>query len=212
MGFAGLFRHERSGFDLAVYRAYDQQRGRWLNRDPMREDGGLNLYGYVDGNPLKYTDRQGLFAHVIGPAVPILGIGCALTPGCRDAMADAIRSCGGAAGRLKDWLLSEEAENSGLKIHEGQQGKHVPGHNNYQPGKSELTDPDPQALLDQGAGTGQQIGSTPIGQPGSKERVDFGKNIGSYVDPVTGERSPTSVGIIHHGSRGSHIVPARPKQ
>jgi RHS repeat-associated protein len=95
-------------------------------------------------------------------------------------------------------------------IHEGQQGKHVPGHNNFQPGKSELTDPNPQGLLDQGAGTGQQVGNVPPGQPGSKERVDFGKTIGTYVDPVTGQRSPTSIGIIHNGSRGSHIVPARP--
>jgi hypothetical protein len=77
-----------------------------------------------------------------------------------------------------------------------------------------LTDSDPQGLLNQGAGTGQQIGNTPVGQPGSKERVDFGKNIGNYVDPVTGEKAPTNVGIIHYGSRGAHVdvVPARPGQ
>lgn len=95
-------------------------------------------------------------------------------------------------------------------IHEGQQGKHIPGHNNFQPGKSELTDPNPQRLLQEGAGRGQQIGDTPIGQPGSKERVDFGRTIGNYVDPVTGEKTPTTNGIIHYGSRGAHIVPSRP--
>lgn len=96
------------------------------------------------------------------------------------------------------------------KINEGQQGKHIPDHNNFQPGKSELTDANPQLLLNQGAGRGQQIGDTLVGQPGSKERVDFGKIIGNYVDPVTGEKTPTPKGIIHYGSRGAHIVPSRP--
>jgi RHS repeat-associated protein len=118
---------------------------------------------------------------------------------------------GAAAGLLLN-EATDEMDSVGPKIHDGQQGKHVPGHNNFQPGKSELTDPDPQGLLDQGTGTGQQVGNTPVGQSGSKERVDFGKRIGNYVDPVTGEKSPTSIGIIHHGSRGSHIVPARPGQ
>jgi filamentous hemagglutinin len=109
------------------------------------------------------------------------------------------------------WALNVNgAASEAPKIHEGQQGKHVPGHNNFEPGKSELTDPSPQDLLDKGAGTGQQVGNVPSGQPGSKERVDFGKNIGTYVDPVTGQRSPTNIGIIHNGSRGSHIVPSRP--
>lgn len=47
------------------------------------------------------------------------------------------------------------------------------------------------------------------GRAGSKERVDFGKVIGSYVDPVTGEKIPTTKGIIHYGSKGVHIVPSR---
>jgi hypothetical protein len=32
------------------------------------------------------------------------------------------------------------------------------------------------------------------------------------VDRDTGERSPTSIGIIHYGSKGAHIVPARPRK
>jgi filamentous hemagglutinin len=103
-------------------------------------------------------------------------------------------------------------DDSDPKIHEGQQGKHVRGHNNFDPGRSELSDPNPQSLLDKGAGTGEQVGNTPVGQPGSKERVDFGKNIGDYVDRDTGERSPTSIGIIHYGSKGAHIGPARPRK
>ena len=73
-----------------------------------------------------------------------------------------------------------------------------------------ITHPDPQALLDSHAGTGQQIGATPVGQPGSKERVDFGTPIGEHRDASTGTSTPTTVGIIHYSKNGAHIVPARP--
>jgi RHS repeat-associated protein len=94
------------------------------------------------------------------------------------------------------------------QIHTGAQGKHIPGHNNYQPGKSPLT-ADPSELGRQ-AGTGQQVGKVEVGLPGSKERVDFGSQIGEHIDPVTGASSPTTSGIIHYGGKGIHIVPARP--
>jgi RHS repeat-associated protein len=58
--FTGLYRHSKSNLDLATYRAYDPDLGRWLNRDPIGERGGLNLYGYVSGNPIRLTDPLGL--------------------------------------------------------------------------------------------------------------------------------------------------------
>ncbi|MGH8910095.1 MAG: polymorphic toxin type 50 domain-containing protein, partial [Egibacteraceae bacterium] len=96
-----------------------------------------------------------------------------------------------------------------IAVHPGQQGKHIPGQNNYIPGRSELTYPKPQELLDRGAFAGTPVRGTP-GQPGYRERVDFGQIIGYSVDPVTGARTPTSIGIIHYSSTGAHIVPARP--
>ena len=60
--YAGLFYHPQSGLNLATYRAYDTATGRWINRDPIREAGGIPLYGYVGGNPVNYTDPQGLVA------------------------------------------------------------------------------------------------------------------------------------------------------
>jgi hypothetical protein len=33
---------------------------RWLSRDPLGEDGGINLYDYVLGNPVTWTDSLGL--------------------------------------------------------------------------------------------------------------------------------------------------------
>jgi hypothetical protein len=94
------------------------------------------------------------------------------------------------------------------KINEGKQGKHIPSHNNYQPGRSRLT-ADPQQLATK-AGTGHQVGNIPRGQPGFKERVDFGRVIGEYVDK-SGKAVQTTKGIIHYAKDGSiHIVPARP--
>jgi len=32
----------------------------WLSRDPIAEDGGINLYGYVENNPINFYDPDGL--------------------------------------------------------------------------------------------------------------------------------------------------------
>ncbi|MBU2840925.1 RHS repeat-associated core domain-containing protein [Acidithiobacillus thiooxidans] len=58
--YAGLFFHEQSGFYLAVFRAYDPRAGRLISRDPIGEDGGINLYEYVESNPTNYVDPIGL--------------------------------------------------------------------------------------------------------------------------------------------------------
>jgi RHS repeat-associated protein len=60
--FTGLYRHSVSNLDFAVYRAYDPDLGRWLNRDPIAEKGGTNLYAYVSNTPLALTDMLGLYA------------------------------------------------------------------------------------------------------------------------------------------------------
>lgn len=45
---------------LALYRVYDPETGGWLNRDPIGEIGGINLYGYVANNPITWVDIFGL--------------------------------------------------------------------------------------------------------------------------------------------------------
>ncbi len=37
--FTGLYQHAKSGLDMATYRFYDPDLGRWLNRDPIGESG-----------------------------------------------------------------------------------------------------------------------------------------------------------------------------
>lgn len=97
-----------------------------------------------------------------------------------------------------------EKRNKGL--HLDRQGKHIEGHKNYIVGKSIFsgTTKDASNLIEQYSGKGIPVG---IG----KERVDFGKVIGYYVDKETGKKYPTTMGIIHSSKNGKHIVPSKPK-
>lgn len=91
-------------------------------------------------------------------------------------------------------------------IHSDRQGKHIEGHKNYILGKSIFsgTIKDASDLIQKYSGKGVPAG---VG----KERVDFGKVIGYYVDKETGKKYPTTMGIIHSSKNGKHIVPSKPK-
>lgn len=58
--YAGLMAHPASGLLISASRFYDPVTGRWPTRDPIRELGGINLYAYLGGNTMNYTDRRGL--------------------------------------------------------------------------------------------------------------------------------------------------------
>jgi uncharacterized protein RhaS with RHS repeats len=38
---------------------YDPGQQRWINRDPLGEDGGIELYVFVDNNPFSWVDGDG---------------------------------------------------------------------------------------------------------------------------------------------------------
>ena len=58
--YTGHLYHARSGLYFAPYREYSAELGRWMSRDPIEEEGGLNLYGYVENNPMANSDPNGL--------------------------------------------------------------------------------------------------------------------------------------------------------
>ena len=43
-----------------LYRAYSPSLARFITRDPIEEQGGVNLYCFVGNNPVSYWDRNGL--------------------------------------------------------------------------------------------------------------------------------------------------------
>ncbi|MBR2181441.1 MAG: hypothetical protein IJ949_06080, partial [Oscillospiraceae bacterium] len=92
------------------------------------------------------------------------------------------------------------------KIHEGRQGKHIIGHNNYIPGKSITTVSNDRLLelMKTKVGTG-----TPYA---GREVIDFGEVIGKYVDEITGEAYDTTIATVHYSQDGFHIIPAAPKE
>jgi len=58
--FSTKYQDEESDYLYYGYRAYNPSVGRWLNRDPIEEEGGLNLYGMLDNDPVNYIDLYGL--------------------------------------------------------------------------------------------------------------------------------------------------------
>jgi len=52
--------HSRSGLNWTRTRAYSASLGRFITRDPIGEEGGVNLYDYVANNPVSNNDPSGL--------------------------------------------------------------------------------------------------------------------------------------------------------
>jgi RHS repeat-associated protein len=219
-----------SGLYYYGFRFYDPNLQRWLNKDPIGEAGGINLYGFLGNDPVNWVDVYGLESY--SNAALLAEEGCGIDDQFTDpetgktlsgtgvlgemgkelAEQAAANAAGGAAAKGAGSLLGKvackckspfgKAAKAAPKIHPGKQGKHIPGHNNFKPGKSELTHADPQSLIDRFAGKGQRNGQ--------REWVDTGENVGNFIDQ-DGNSVPTTRITIHYGDDGMvHIVPAPP--
>ena len=222
------FRYQGEKYDPITRQYYLRARyynpviGRFIQEDTYYGDG-LNLYEYCRNNTITYKDPTG---HNICATQRDLyhkykeegmspqeayqkmrkDLGLDSKSGYKDS----------GVGNGKDPWRSYESGSKTVngydtKVNVGQQNKHIPGTNEY---KNALNNGqtksimygdanDIQNLLNDKAGTGDFIGA-------NKERVNFGQVIGQYVDPDTGVGVETTIGIIHYGKKGAHIVPARP--
>lgn len=225
----GLMNYDARLYDpaLAQFLSPDTVTPDWY--DPI----SLNRYVYCRNNPLKYTDPDGHNPALFIVAL-IAYIGSDVTnpssvnaPEASNTVLVDSKTNANVAGEYatitggllfgslavkaykeykadKTLKKIEVPENLSKNINPGQQGKHIPGHNNFVPGKSPLAEgADAQKLLD-GVHSGEFriIRMTPRNQP----VVDFGSKIGNY------QGQPTQYGIIHSGQNGAHIVPANPLQ
>ena len=86
--FPGQYFDAESGFNYNMMRDYDPTLGRYLENDPIGLSGGLNLYGYVGGNPRGKTDSRGL-----------------MSPDITDVLADSRVGYGNPAPSLTESLL-----------------------------------------------------------------------------------------------------------
>jgi RHS repeat-associated protein len=73
--------HLNSGMYYYLYRFYDPNVQRWINRDPIEERGGLNLYACALNDPIGRGDALGLDAapwpgYPAGPWGPGVGASC----------------------------------------------------------------------------------------------------------------------------------------
>lgn len=65
-GFAGYRYDAETGLYYVRNRYYDPRLGRWLQPDPIGQEGGVNLYAYVGNDPLNLTDPLGLSPSELG--------------------------------------------------------------------------------------------------------------------------------------------------
>jgi RHS repeat-associated protein len=56
---AGYYTDRQTGLILTTFRYYDPSNGRFINRDPARYRGGINLYGYTHNNFESLVDPFG---------------------------------------------------------------------------------------------------------------------------------------------------------
>jgi RHS repeat-associated protein len=91
VGYAGGLADAATGLVHFGFRDYDPGSGTWTSRDPALFGGGsLNLYGYVNGNPVSHADPTGLWSITVGGSLyELLGGGASLTIG-----SDGFKVCG----------------------------------------------------------------------------------------------------------------------
>ncbi len=81
-GQEGYYTDTETGLVYLDHRYYDPQSGTFLNRDPIGFGGGVNIYSYVENNPVNGLDCSGL-AYKGGGHEPDYSHPCGDIPSCK---------------------------------------------------------------------------------------------------------------------------------
>ena len=73
-GFAGGLYDQYTELTRFGARDYDAEIGRWTTKDPIRFDGGINLYGDILDDPVNYFDPNGTHPALAAAVYGVLGL------------------------------------------------------------------------------------------------------------------------------------------
>jgi RHS repeat-associated protein len=235
--FPGQYADEESGLDYNYFRDYDPTLGRYLQSDPIGLAGGLNSYGYVGGNPLRWVDPRGESTQTMGGAALIGTVGVAVGLATQCAIDTIGPGSGGAAGGwtagdlgsslgglLPGWLYSEETsgENS-AKDGDGKptdpNATNSPSSSQGGTGKGAQTGEEATGIATEGATPGKIGKSKQFDKDGGVDQAqkDFDRIAGSNAvkDQGNGVRSTelpdgTTVSVRPHSTEGSPTIQITP--
>jgi RHS repeat-associated protein len=193
--FPGQYFDAETGLRYNYFRDYDPAIGRYVESDPIGLEGGSSTFGYVEGNPLVYSDEQGKFINIAIGAVTGVLTGYAIAKltgdecyGWKDALEDAAFGAAGAGivSKLTKLYriakLRRLAESRGLR-NLGRQGY-----------TETWKAPDSLETLD----IKFRGGKSPNLHPDSKvPRFAYRIEAGKYLDPFTGRTGPGKSPVAH---------------
>jgi len=141
--YAGMYYHKESGLYLTWYRAYESEAGRWISRDPIGLNGGVNTYAYVGGDPISRIDPLGLKDYLACETKEILdSVKAQMTGPLKKATMDALSNHSGwgsfEIGKL-DYRIREPTSTfayGGRVMDAAQFGNYVAGYAGWYYGQS----------------------------------------------------------------------------
>ncbi len=97
--------HANAGLYYYGFRYYEPNLQRWLNRDPIGEWGGWNLYRFVRNDPVNRIDAEGLEDFLLCDLQTDFN-----SPGWREGYREALQTIGDLYQRYSDWAANNREQ------------------------------------------------------------------------------------------------------